>query len=144
MPFDTTRVIPKGWSQHHAPVAAGGMNATVQIFNPADDTDGWDEATESKTRVHGAPVYDGPARIQQVDSPDQQTQTDQQVTEHRYLIQLPFDAPHISKGWPLVVTACANDADVVAWTATREATITDVQHGSERFTRDLQAVINLD
>lgn len=144
MPFDTTKVIPTGWSQHHAPVAAGGMNATVQVFNPADDVPGWDPVTESNTLVHGAPVYNGPARIQQVDSPEQQTQVGQQVTEHRYLIQLLFDAPHIEKGWPLVVSACANDTDAVAWTSTRDATITDVQHGSERFTRDLQAVINLD
>lgn len=144
MPFGNTRVIPKGWSKHHAPVAAGGMNATVQIFDPADDTTGWDEATESNTLVHGAPVYDGPARIQEVDSPEQTQQVDQSVMEHRYLIQILFDAPHVEKGWPLVVTACENDADVVAWTATRDATITDVQHGSERFTRDLQATINLD
>lgn len=144
VPFDTTRVIDPDWSQHHAPVAAGGMNATVQIFNPADDVPGWDPVTESQGLVHGAPVYDGPARVQELNRPDQATQADQEVTSHQYLVQILMGAAHIEKGWPLVVTVCANDADVVAWTAAREATINDVQHGSERFTRDLGVSINLD
>ena len=144
MPFDTTKVIPDDWSQHHAPVAAGGMNATVRIYNPADDVPGWDPVTESQTLVHGAPVYDGPARVQELNRPDHATQADQDVTSHQYLVQLVMDAAHIEKGWALVVSECANDPDVVAWTATREAVINDVQHGSERFTRDIGATINLD
>lgn len=144
MPFDTTRVIHPDWSKHHAPVAAGGMNATVQIFNPADDTDGWDPVKEENTLIHGTPVYDGPARVQELNRPDRATQADQEVTEHQYLVQLVMDASHIETGWPLVVSECANDTDIVTWTTARAATINDIQHGSERFTRDIGISINLD
>lgn len=145
MPFPGTRVIPVGWSQHHAPVAAGGMNATITIHNPAAGTYGWDEATESTTWQPGPAAYEGPARIQQVQARSDATiQADQSVKDHAYLIQILFDAPAVDEGWTVRVTDAVNDTHLVAWTAARPLSITDVQHGSERFTRDLTATINLD
>ena len=113
------------------------MNATVTIHNPAAATTGWDPDTESATSVPGAPVYDGPARIQANDQASDAQQTGQSVTERSYLVQLVFDAPHIEKGHEITVTECANDTDLVAWTVDRPMVVTDVQHGSERFTRSM-------
>ena len=145
MPLPSTRIIPPGWSQHHAEAASGGANATVQVRDPAAGVKGWDDATESATWTPAPPVYDRPARIQQLESGGNATvQAEQSVTAHRYLVQLAFDAPHIEEGWEVVVTQCVNDADLVAWTTTRPMTVIDVQHGSERFTRDLVCSINLD
>lgn len=144
MPFPGTRVTPDQWSEHHAPVAAGGMNATVQVRNPADATPGWDADTESATSAPGAPVYDGPARIQANDQASDAQQTGQSVTERSYLVQILMDAPRIEQGHEITVTECANDTDLVAWTVDRPMVVTDVQHGSERFTRDLIATLNLD
>lgn len=144
MPFDTTRVVPAGWSQHHAAVAAGGMNATIHISDPNAQTRGWDATTESTTITTAEPVYAGPARIQEVMSAEEATQTGQQVTERRYLLQILFDAAPVQQGWAVRVTDCPNDTELVAWTTTRPMTVTDVQMGSERFTRDLIATINLD
>lgn len=144
MPLPNTTVIPADWSQHHAPAAAGGMNATVTISNPAAATTGWDPVTESTTTVPAAPVHTGPARVQSVDRASQVSQTDQDVTVRSYLVQLHFDAPLLEQGWVVAVTECANDAALVTWTAKHPMTITDVQMGSERFTCDLLCDINLD
>ena len=138
-------MIPTGWSQHHAPVAAGGMNAHVVIRDPAEATQGeWDTETGTRPYVPGPAHYDGPARIQELNDAHEATQADQDVTTRTYLIQLLFDAPHIEQGWQVTVTEAENDTDLIAWTTDRPLVIADVQHGSERFTRDIVASANLD
>lgn len=145
MPFDNTRVIPEDWSTHHAPVAAGGMNALCQIFDPAGYARGWDEGTEQSTIVRGAPAYDGPCRVQQLNQADGGEQAAQiDVTTHEYLVQLQYVTAHLEQGWDVVVTSAVNDADLVAWTAARPMVISDFQHGSERFTRDIVCTLNED
>ena len=144
MPFPGTRVIHPDWSKHHAPVAAGGMNATVQIFNPDAAVSTWNPVTEQQDYDRGEPIYDNPARVQQLSTAGETNQAAQDVTAHTYLVQLLFDAPHIEQGWRVIVTEATNDSHLVAWTTTRPMHITDVQHGSERFTRDIVAEINLD
>lgn len=144
MPLDNTTVIPAAWSTHHAATAAGAMNATVQIHNPAAATSVWNPATESQDSTPGPAVYDGPARVQEYMRATLTEQTSQSVAQRRYRIQLQADAPHIEEGWTVTVTACANDAELVSWTAARALTIEDVQMGSERFTRDLVTTMNLD
>lgn len=144
MPLPGTRVISPAWSQHHAPVAAGGMNATVTVTDPNTATSTWNPDTESQDWTPGPAVYDGPARVQAVDTVSQSTQATQDVTERRYLIQLLMDAPHFEQGWTVQVTECSNDADLVAATHTRAMVVIDVQHGSERFTRDLICTLNQD
>lgn len=144
MPFPTTRVIPEHWSQHHAPVAAGGMNATVTVTDPNTATSTWNPDTESQDWTPGPAVYDGPGRVQAIDTASETTQATQDVTERRYLIQLLKDAPHIEQGWTVQVTQCANDTDLVAVVLARPMAVKDVQHGSERFTRDLICTLNQD
>lgn len=145
MPFTWARVIPEGWSQHHAPIAAGGMNATIRITDPDRTSPGrWDEGTEQQVPGETYVAYDGPARIQAVDTATDSEQATQDITQRRYLVQMLFDAPRIEQGWPVVVTECRNDADLVAWTTERPMVVADVQHGSERFTRDLICTLNQD
>lgn len=144
MPFPSTQVVPDNWSQHHAPTAAGGMTAKVVIRNPNAATTTWNPETESQDSTPATPVYDNAARVQAVDTVFQSTQATQDVTERRYLVQLLMDAPHIEQGWTVEVTECANDADLVATTHARPMFIEDVQHGSERFTRDLVCTLNQD
>jgi len=130
MPFPGTRVIPADWSAHHAPVAVGGMNATVTCgvqtgtrYDPdLDDT----VATWSTD-------YDGPARVQALNDAGQYPAAGQQIAGRAYLVQLQFAAADVIPGARVKVTACRNDAQL----AGQDLWVVDVQLGSERFTRDL-------
>ena len=133
MPLPGTRVVPTGWSKHHAPTAAGGMYARCRIYDPALDTRGWNEETESVTLQRGAPVYDGPCRIQAVQSAGQALQADEAVTHRDYLVQLVMDAPHLEDGWPVEPYDVVNDGELEQ----AQLLIVETQLGSERFTRDL-------
>lgn len=132
-PLSGTRVIDPGWSRHHAPVAAGGMNAKCRIYDPAQDTTGWDEASESTTRTHGPAKYDGPCRIQALNDARSTPQADEQVAVRQYLVQLDFDTAAPREGFLLVPYDVINDTSL----AGRELHVEDPQLGSERFTRDL-------
>lgn len=134
MPFPNTRVVPAGWSQHHARTAAGGMNGRCRIYDPATATPGWDNATESATLDWGTPVYDGPCRIQIQRGARTLVQGDEQIERVTYLVQLAFSAPVLATGWALVPYDCVNDSQLVAG---QPLYITDTQLGTERFTRDL-------
>ena len=134
-PFDTTTIIPAGWSQHHQPVVVGAMNATVTITDPARTTPGeWNPYEQ----VYDPPTphvvaTDQPARIQRLLSDTQDRQAGQELTTRRYLVQLPADVPDIEVDHQVHVTACPNDPHLLG----HALTVLDVQHGSERFTRDL-------
>ena len=72
-------------------------------------------------------------------------QAGQEVTVRGYLLQLDESDPtnpvpgDVAEGWTFTVTTCANDAAL----EDRDLTVTDVQYGSERFTRDLICSDNL-
>lgn len=132
-PLANARTIPLGWSAHHAPVAEGAMNGRVSIFDPARYTEGWDEVSESKTRITGPPMYAGPARIEPALSAREVVQADDAEQYRSYLIQITFDAPELDEEWDVVVDEAHNDPQLVG----ALMTITDVQLGTERFTRDL-------
>ena len=134
MPFPGTRVIDPGWSRHHAPVAAGGMNAKCRIYDPALQVKGWDSATESATLNRGTPVYDNLCRIQALNNAQSTPQADEQVTHRSYLVQLLFDAPAIGEGWTVEPYDVINDT---AGLQDQVLIVDDPQEGSERFTRDL-------
>ena len=142
MPFDTTRVIGGDWSAHHQPVAAGGMNAHIQIRNPQAATYGFDEFTESRMMIPGPVIYDGPARVQQFMRAERREQADADVSQRTYLIQYDAAGAAAEPGWTITVTAAPNDAALVAFTTTRPMVIDDVMYGSERFTRDVRATLN--
>lgn len=129
-PFPGARAVPAGWSQHHAPVAAGGMNATVTIgergepdYDPVNDV----------TTTTWTNDYTGPARIQALNDAQQQDVAGQQISGRAYLVQVLFAAGRVAPGMRVHVTACANDVQLVD----DDLWLVDVQHGSERFTRDL-------
>ena len=133
-PLPGTKVIPTGWSRHHAPVAAGGMNAKCRIYDPALQVKGWDSATESATLNRGTPVYDNLCRIQALNNAQSTPQADEQVTHRSYLVQLLFDAPAIGQGWTVEPYDVINDT---AGLHDQALIVEDPQEGSERFTRDL-------
>lgn len=134
MPFPGTKVTPTGWSRHHAPVAAGGMNAKCRIYDPALQVKGWDSDTESATLNRGAPVYDNLCRIQALNNAQSTPQADEQVAHRSYLVQLLFDAPAIGEGWTVEPYDVINDT---AGLNGQALIVEDPQEGSERFTRDL-------
>lgn len=138
MPLPGTRVVPTGWSKHHAPVAAGGMNARCRIYNPDLDVTGWDPVTESATVVRGTPIYNGPCRIQAIKSEGESVQADESVKSRQYLVQLLFAAPDVEEKWQVVPYEAINDDHLNGL----PLSIDDVQHGSERFTRDLVCTHN--
>lgn len=134
-PLPGTRVIPLGWSQHHAPVAAGGMNATVTIGNTRTGTT-HDPETDETVATWSTEYDAGPARVQAVNQAQQGDAAGQQITGRAYLVQLDMNhtgADTITPGARVLVTAATNDTQLlgqVLW-------VVDVQLGSERFTRDL-------
>jgi hypothetical protein len=134
-PLPNTRVIPTGWSAHHAPVAAGGMNGLVRIYDPATATTGWDPVNEAATLDRGTPTYDGPARIEAMLSATDAVQADDQETTRSYLVQILFDAAQVEKDWVLIPYGCINDPQLDGTVMT----VDDAQMGTERFTRDLVA-----
>lgn len=150
-PLPGTRVVPEGWSRHHQPVATGGMNARCHITDPDKTTPGTpDPATGTRgpgTPHHVLPTHpDGqpgwPCRVQAVQSDEDTTQTGQDSTARRYLIQLDdpnlTTVPDVEVGHTVTILAAVNDPRLVG----EAMTVTDVQHGSERFTRDLIAAHN--
>ena len=133
-PLPGSKVIPLRWSRHHAPVAAGGMNAKCRIYDPALQVKGWDSATESATLNRGTPVYDNLCRIQALNDVRSTPQADEQVAHRSYLVQLLFDAPAIGEGWTVEPYDVINDT---AGLNGQALIVEDPQEGSERFTRDL-------
>jgi hypothetical protein len=133
MPLANTRAIPTGWSQHHAPVAAGGMNGSCRIYDPATATTTWNPATESNDFTRGTAVYDGPCRIEPTLSATDVVQADDAETVRGYLVQILFDADPVEKDWVLVPYDVTNDTQLNG----QVLTVDDVQLGTERFTRDL-------
>lgn len=139
MPFPTTRVIPTGWSAHHRPAMASTRNATCQITDPTRETPGQFDPNTGTTSapvpfiVYPAPGMPGTCRVQEIDSATTAMQAGQEVTQRRYLVAIDADAAPVEPGWPVTVTACGNDPQLVGQTLY----VADVQLGSERFERDL-------
>lgn len=135
MPLPSTRVIPTGWADHHAPAAAGGMTATCQIRDPDAVTEtSFDRETGQTTATPAAPVYDGPCRVQALSRREQQVDAaGQAVTTPPYMVELPLDAPPVREGWPLHVTACPDDPQLVD----RTFTVQQVVYGTQRWSRVL-------
>lgn len=136
MPLPNTRVIPVGWSQHHAPVARGGMNATVTIGTPTGERD-YNAETDETTQAYSTD-YEGPARVQALNDAQQRDLAGENVSGRAYLVQIDFDAARVRPGMRIRVTECVNDPFLVG----EDLWVVDPQSGSERFTRDLIASDN--
>lgn len=146
MPFNTTRMIPKGWSAHHQGAVETSFNARVVLTDPSRTTPGvWDPATGSYGPPTPFVVAGGPddprpdwrtgvpCRVQRQRDDRALDQADQQVTIRFYLIQLPADVPDVEVGYVATVTEAHNDDHLVG----EELHAADVMHGSERFNRDV-------
>lgn len=147
VPLPGTKVIPAGWSRHHQPVASGGMNAACVITDPTRTVPGeWDEATGEYGPGTPFVVLDGdpgwPCRVQAVQSDQDSEQAGQGSTTRRYLIQLHDPdlegLPDVEEGHVVAVTSAVNDPHLVGL----HLQVVDVQHGSERFTRDVVCTHN--
>lgn len=144
-PFPSSRAVPEGWSRHHAPVASGGMNAACFITDPARSTPGgWNDDTgtyDPPTPHYVVPAPEGadgwPCRVQALQSDQDTEQAGQTSTVRPYLVQLDdpdlATLPDLEVGYLVQIVACRNDPHLVGLALT----VRDVQHGSERFTRDL-------
>lgn len=130
MPLPNASVIPAGWSAHHAPVAAGGMNATVTIGSRGEPQ--YDPDTDATT-TPWTEDYTGPARIQALNDARRTDVAGEQVSGRAYLVQILFNAARITPGMRVHVTAASNDPHL----AGEDLWVVDPQLGSERFTRDL-------
>ena len=146
MPFPNARVIPASWSRHHQPVASGGMGAACVITDPARLTPG---AWDNTAGAYGPPTpfvvlptdvadEDGwLCRVQRLLGEQDSEQAGQESTVRQYLVQL--DDPNLSTlppievGYVLELVSAPNDPQLVGV----RMSVIDVQHGSERFTRDL-------
>lgn len=134
-PLPNTRAVPAGWSQHHVPVARGGMNATVTVGNTRTGTTHNPE-TDDTVSTWSSEYDAGPARVQALNEATQGDAAGQQVSGRSYLVQLASDHPgadEIAPGARVLIEAAANDGQMVG----QELWVVDVQMGSERFTRDL-------
>lgn len=146
MPLPGTKVVPAEWSRHHQPTASGGMNARCVITDPARTTPGeWDD----ETGTYGPPTPhlvlpahpdggDGwPCRVQADRRVEPTEQAGQLSTMRSYLVQLDdpdlATVPDIERGYLVHVTQAENDPRLEG----EQLRVADVQHGSERFTRDL-------
>lgn len=144
MPFPGTHVVHPDWSRHHQPVATGGMNATCVITDPARATPGaWDDATGTYGPSTPFVVVDTTAcRVQALTSDQDTEQAGQDSTIRDYLVQLDdpglVSLPDLEVGYVVTITAATNDPHLVGLALT----IRDVQHGSERFTRDVVVTHN--
>lgn len=128
MPFPRTRVIPAGWSRHHAAAARGGMNANVTVGALTGTENVGDDVVPTYSSA-----YSGPARVQAMNDAQQGQQAEQVVNGRAYLVQLDFDAHGITPGMRCHVETAVNDVDLVG----QDLWVVDPQLGSERFTRDL-------
>lgn len=147
MPFPGTRVIHKDWSRRHAAPLGTAMNGTCWVHDPARATPGvFDPATGNMTAptlfaVAGTAATPLRCRIQALTSASDTDQGDQDSTARPYLVQLhdpDLNLPDIEQGHVVIVTAAHNDPHLVGL----HLAVDDVQHGTERFTRDLVAIHN--
>lgn len=151
VPFDTTRLIDPGWSQHHRPAVETAFNATVIITDPARTTPGtYDPSTGTygpdtpyviaggPTDPHEAWRAGVPCRIQRLKDDRAVEHAGQDVTIRLYLLQLPADLPDVEVGHAATVVAARNDTHLVG----ENLTASDVFHGSESFSRDIVWIHN--
>jgi hypothetical protein len=128
------KVIPDGWSAHHAPVSQGAMQCDVALEMPGESTwtpeDGFTPATPVVT-------WSGRARIQaNANAPAQPLTGDQNVTTTTYLIVIPRTAPQpdIEKV-RVVVTAVDPNGDFSL--VGKRFIIQSVETGTQVWERDL-------
>jgi hypothetical protein len=140
-PFPTTRVVPAGWSAHHAPVTEGAMNAECAItFGQAGG--GWDP-TNGSTAGTPLATYTGPCRVQYTGTGTRETDAaDQLVAEQAVLVALPRAAGPQSEGARVRVTYV--DANGPTRLIGRLLTVRSVNRSSLAWEQDLTCTDDAD
>ncbi|HEY9356494.1 MAG TPA: DUF6093 family protein [Arthrobacter sp.] len=127
-----TRVIPANWAEHHRAAAIGTHTAEVQWFHrgtpePYPLPEDW---------AGPEPFHTCTANVQKLNASNRALPAEQPVFDRDYLVSIPMDAPEIRAG--------EQDGDYCKVTASsdplligRTLNVTDVQHGSLMWERDL-------
>ena len=130
MPFDGTRMIPTGWSAHHAAVLLTSFNAAVTIGYRAGTT--YDEATD-ETSSTWSTEHAGGARIQRLEGEGAVEAGGQTLTGQPYLVEVDASCPVIVRGARVRITQAPNDVSAIG----EDLWVVSAPLGSERFTRSL-------
>lgn len=129
-PLPSARVIPAGWSAHHAPTARGGMNAVCDLYGPAPTGGVWDEDTGTYRPTEHAPLHaDQPCRVQKLAPSGPVEAAGEEVQTAEYLIQV--DAGLDLAGLARVVVTDGHAGTPGTYT------VDHTGESSEAFTRDL-------
>lgn len=147
-PLPRTRVIPRDWSTHHAPIVTGAFNARAVVLDPNLSEVG-ELDPETGTHDGGTPHYviggpedpvvdwrgGVPLRLQQlIVGRDQDVDlAGETINLRNYLAQFPFEAPPLAVGLTVRFTEVSNDPELVG----KDLTVTGTVLGSERFSRDV-------
>lgn len=128
-----TRVIPEAWAEHHRGAANGTHTSEVAWFHrgapePWPLPEGW---------TGPEPFHSCTANVQKLNASNRAIPADQPISDRDYLVSIPIDgAPEIRAG--------EQDGDYCKVTAStdplligRTLNVTDVQHGSLMWERDL-------
>lgn len=137
MPLPGTRVIHPALQAHLAPVAEGGMTATVDLYDPDDKpTPAYDRATGRTTRPVQQPAFAGvPARVQPLSRGQGEAVGDaagQDVITPPYLVAIPHQLL-ADESWTVVVRGNPDDPAMVG----RRLTVRRVSYATQRLQRDL-------
>lgn len=139
MPLPKTKVIPSGWSAHHRPVANGTMTAKIRFTRITDGPAPW-PPPETPTPV---PVlWEGICRLQELKRTNNAVAAEQPVYLRDYLVTVPIT------GTPKFVAGERGDLGEVIECEDpqflgRKIRVTDIQHGSLMWERDLVCVDDL-
>lgn len=132
-PFPTTRVIHPRWSEHHQPVAEGGMTAQIEFTKPGTGSGTRNDADGSYTPPTRPVVWAGRCRVQADFRPRPQDLADQSTSVQRYLVAIPASATGVKYAHQGRITKCDNDPASVG----RVLFVESITIASERFERDL-------
>lgn len=139
-PLRGGKVVPEGWSGHHARAAEGFMTAECRVHLP-DTAGDWPnyDLIPGKTFY---PLGDEPGvcSVQALGTGSDSEVISSTVTTRQYMVSLPLrglpDLPAGENSAMVTVTRCPDDPNLEG----RTLVVVDVQHGSLNWTRDLVCV----
>ena len=130
MPLPGTRIIPAGWSRHHAAALPTSFNAAVSVGVRTGTA--YDAETDT-TSATWSSDWAGGARVQRLHGEGPVDLAGQTLTGQPYLVELDFDAPAFGRGVRVLVIEAINDTSLVDVALY----VVAAPMGSERFTRSL-------
>ena len=135
-----SQVIPTGWADAAASVVERSVatsGCTVRI-GPPGGASAWNAEARKVETPTAAPVYEGPAEIMLAgDTGDgERTTAEVDVQAATYQVRLPVALAGVEPGHQVLVVT---DPDLPAGAV---LTVTQVAHGSRRFSRLVYATLN--